>query len=64
MVRGPSVDGDDFRLHPSGTIEADKDATLVCPDEKGSSAFATFGPKVFSSGGVDVGEWVNQACRA
>lgn len=65
VVKGPnglSIDCDDFRLYPNGTVEAGKDATLVYPDKKGSFAGATFGPKVFSSGGVDIGEWVNQSC--
>ncbi len=65
VVKGPnglSIDCDDFRLYPNGTVEAGKDATLVYPDKKGSFADATFGPKVFSSGGVDIGEWVNQSC--
>lgn len=66
VVKGPgdlSINCDDFRLYPNGTIEADKEATLVYPDKKGSFAFATFGPKVFSSSGVDLGEWVNKSCK-
>ena len=65
VVKGPdglSINCDDFRLYPNGTVEASKDATLVYPDKKGSFADATFGPKVFSSGGVDIGDWVNQSC--
>ncbi len=65
VVKGPnglSIDCDDFRLYPNGTVEAGKDATLVYPDKKGSFGGATFGPKVFSSGGVDIGEWVDQSC--
>ena len=65
VVKGPgglSIDCDDFRLDPNGTVEAGKDATLVYPDKKGSFANATFGPHVFSSGGVDIGEWVNRSC--
>ncbi|WP_237478893.1 hypothetical protein [Lichenibacterium dinghuense] len=66
VVKGPgdlSINCDDFRLYPNGTIEADKDATLVYPDKKGSFADATFGPKVYSSGGIDLGEWVNKSCK-
>jgi hypothetical protein len=65
IVKGPnglSINCDDFRLYPNGTVEASKDATLVYPDKKGSFADATFGPKVFSSGGVDIGDWVNASC--
>ena len=65
VVKGPdglSINCDDFRLYPNGTVEAGKDATLVYPDKKGSFADTTFGPKVFSSGGVDIGDWVNQSC--
>ena len=66
VVKGPdglSIDCDAFRLYPNGTIESGKDATLVYPDRKGSFADSSFGPKVFSSNGVDIGEWVNQSCR-
>lgn len=65
VVKGPnglSIDCDAFRLYPNGTIEASHEATLAYPDKKGSFADVSFGPKVFSSGGVDIGEWVNQSC--
>ena len=67
VVKGPgglSIDCDAFRLYPNGTVEAGKDATLVYPDKKGSFAGATFGPRVFSSGGVDIGEWVDRSCAS
>ena len=66
VVKGPgdlSINCDDFRLYPNGTIEANKDATLVYPDKKGSFAMATFGPRVYSSSGIDLGEWVNKSCK-
>ena len=66
VVKGPnglSINCDDFRLYPNGTVEANKDATLVYPDKKGSFAMATFGPRVYSSSGIDLGEWVNKSCK-
>lgn len=66
IVKGPdglSINCDDFRLYPNGTIESSKDATLVYPDKKGSFAEASFGPHVYSSSGIDLGEWVNKSCK-
>lgn len=66
VVKGPgnlSINCDDFRLYPNGTIESSKDATLVYPDKKGSFAQASFGPHVYSSSGIDLGEWVNTSCK-